>query len=68
MSRERRLLGERAREIAALKACLNALLDNCTVYRSAIEIDLYNKTGFDAERWEEQAMALLGRTDKEAHA
>lgn len=56
------------RQIAALKACLNALLDNATVYHSAIEIDVHNKVGFDAEDWEEQAMGLLGRTEKGANA
>lgn len=59
------ILGQE-QKINDLKACLNALLDSGTVYYSAIELNVHK--GFDAEVWEEQAMALLGRTEKGANA
>lgn len=68
LSHAEMLIIKQERQIKELETCLNALLDNCTVFNSAIEIDVHNKNGFDAEAWEAQAMKLLGRTEKGANA
>lgn len=68
LSEARSAISQQAVEVDKLKACITKLLDNSTVFHSAIEIDVHNKNGFDAEQWEEEAMALLGRTEKGRNA
>lgn len=56
------------KHLETLETLLNDLLNNSTVHYSAIEINTHNRVGFDAEKWEAEVMALLGRTEKGANA